>query len=80
MYIAIPHCWRTDNPVIYYARDSWFINSPAYSKEMVASNKTINWQPPEIGAGRFGNWLEDVKGMVLIPRPLLGHSPADLGQ
>ncbi len=58
---SYPHCWRTDNPVIYYARDSWFINSPAYSKEMVASNKTINWQPPEIGAGRFGNWLEDVK-------------------
>ncbi len=58
---SYPHCWRTDNPVIYYARESWFINSPAYKDEMVALNKTINWQPPEIGAKRFGNWLEDVK-------------------
>ncbi len=58
---SYPHCWRTDNPVIYYARESWFINSPAYKDEMVALNKTINWQPPEIGAGRFGNWLAEVK-------------------
>ncbi|MCB0298737.1 MAG: class I tRNA ligase family protein, partial [Calditrichaeota bacterium] len=58
---SYPHCWRTDNPVIYYARESWFINSPSYKEDMVALNKTINWQPPEIGAGRFGNWLEDVK-------------------
>lgn len=56
-----PHCWRTDNPVIYYARESWFINSPAYKERMVEINNTINWQPPEIGSGRFGNWLEDVK-------------------
>ena len=58
---SYPHCWRTDNPVIYYARESWFINSPAYKDRMVALNQTINWQPPEIGSGRFGNWLEDVK-------------------
>ncbi len=58
---SYPHCWRTDNPVIYYARESWFINSPAYKERMVELNKTINWQPPEIGSGRFGNWLEDVK-------------------
>ncbi len=58
---SYPHCWRTDNPVIYYARESWFINSPAYKEQMVELNRTINWQPPEIGAGRFGNWLEEVK-------------------
>lgn len=58
---SYPHCWRTDNPVIYYARESWFIKSPEYKERMVALNGTINWQPPEIGAGRFGNWLEDVK-------------------
>ncbi len=58
---SYPHCWRTGNPVIYYARDSWFIKSPEYKNEMIAINKTINWQPPEIGEGRFGNWLEDVK-------------------
>ncbi len=58
---SYPHCWRTGNPVIYYARDSWFIKSPEFKKEMLAANKLINWQPPEIGAGRFGNWLEEVK-------------------
>ncbi len=58
---SYPHCWRTDNPVIYYARDSWFIKSPEYKDELVALNKTIAWHPEEIGAGRFGNWLEDVK-------------------
>lgn len=58
---SYPHCWRTGNPVIYYARESWFIDSPSYKDTMIALNKTIRWQPPEIGSGRFGNWLEDVK-------------------
>jgi len=58
---SYPHCWRTDNPVIYYAREAWFINSPAYRERMIELNNTINWQPPEIGKGRFGNWLEDNK-------------------
>jgi isoleucyl-tRNA synthetase len=58
---SYPHCWRTGNPVMYYARESWFIKSPEFKQQMIDLNKTINWQPPEIGAGRFGNWLEDVK-------------------
>ncbi|HLP28834.1 MAG TPA: isoleucine--tRNA ligase [Candidatus Didemnitutus sp.] len=58
---SYPHCWRTDNPVIYYARDSWFITSPTYRDRLVELNKQINWHPPEIGEGRFGNWLEEVK-------------------
>ena len=58
---SYPHCWRTDNPIIYYARESWFIDSPRYKEQMVELNKTINWNPTEIGSGRFGNWLEDVK-------------------
>lgn len=58
---SYPHCWRTGNPVMYYARESWFIKSPEYKKEMIELNNTINWQPPEIGSGRFGNWLEEVK-------------------
>ncbi|MDZ4745171.1 MAG: isoleucine--tRNA ligase [bacterium] len=58
---SYPHCWRTDNPVIYYARDSWFIKSPEYKEQLVALNKTIAWHPEEIGVGRFGNWLEEVK-------------------
>ena len=58
---SYPHCWRTGNPIMYYARESWFIKSPEYKERMVELNKTINWQPAEIGEGRFGNWLEDVK-------------------
>ncbi len=58
---SYPHCWRTGNPIMYYARDSWFIKSPEYKQTMIDINKKINWQPPEIGSGRFGNWLEDVK-------------------
>jgi isoleucyl-tRNA synthetase len=62
---SYPHCWRTGNPIMYYARDSWFIRSSQYKESLVGLNKTINWQPPEIGAGRFGNWLEDVKDWSL---------------
>jgi isoleucyl-tRNA synthetase len=58
---SYPHCWRTGNPIMYYARDSWFIKSPEYKAEMIVCNNQINWQPPEIGEGRFGNWLEEVK-------------------
>jgi isoleucyl-tRNA synthetase len=58
---SYPHCWRTGNPVMYYARTSWFIKSPEYKGKMMELNDTINWQPPEIGVGRFGNWLEEVK-------------------
>lgn len=59
---SYPHCWRTGNPIMYYARESWFIRSPQYKEDLIRINKEqINWQPPEIGEGRFGNWLEDVK-------------------
>ena len=55
-----PHCWRTDKPVLYYPLDSWFIRSTARKERMVELNKTINWQPPTTGTGRFGNWLENL--------------------
>lgn len=58
---SYPHCWRTGNPIMYYARESWFIKSPEYKHRMIELNKQINWQPKEIGEGRFGNWLEEVK-------------------
>ena len=58
---SYPHCWRTGNPIMYYARESWFIKSPDYKADLIKLNKEINWQPPEVGAGRFGNWLEEVK-------------------
>lgn len=60
-----PHCWRTGNPVMYYARQSWFLRSPAYRERMLELNEQIRWQPPEIGAGRFGNWLREVKEWAL---------------
>ena len=55
-----PHCWRTDKPVLYYPLDSWFIKTPAMRDEMIALNKTINWQPESTGTGRFGKWLENL--------------------
>ncbi|MBQ4507726.1 MAG: isoleucine--tRNA ligase [Paludibacteraceae bacterium] len=55
-----PHCWRTDTPVIYYPLDSWFIRSTKAREQMIALNKTINWQPESTGTGRFGKWLENL--------------------
>ena len=56
-----PHCWRCDTPLIYYARESWFIKMTQVRDELVAYNNTVNWIPPTIGSGRFGNWLENVQ-------------------
>ncbi|MGN0481453.1 MAG: isoleucine--tRNA ligase [Lachnospiraceae bacterium] len=56
-----PHCWRCDTPLIYYARESWFIKMTAVKDRLVANNKTINWIPETIGSGRFGAWLENVQ-------------------
>ena len=55
-----PHCWRTDKPVLYYPLDSWFIQSTKAREQMIALNKTINWQPESTGTGRFGKWLENL--------------------
>ncbi len=61
-----PFSWRhQDVPVIYYARESWFIRTTSLADRMVELNKTINWQPPEVGSGRFGNWLEENKDWAL---------------
>ena len=61
-----PFSWRhEDVPVIYYARESWFIRTTSVADRMVELNKTINWQPPEVGSGRFGNWLEENKDWAL---------------
>jgi isoleucyl-tRNA synthetase len=62
---SYPHCWRCDNPLIYYARDSWYIRTTEVAKRMIELNKTINWYPPEVGSGRFGNWLEENKDWSL---------------
>ncbi|WP_041463997.1 isoleucine--tRNA ligase [Pelodictyon luteolum] len=60
-----PFSWRYDVPVIYYARESWYIRTTSIADRMVELNKTINWCPPEIGSGRFGNWLEENKDWAL---------------
>jgi len=57
---SYPHCWRTDQPIIYYPLDSWFIRTTAVKDKMIALNKTINWKPESTGTGRFGNWLENL--------------------
>ncbi|HSP87163.1 MAG TPA: class I tRNA ligase family protein, partial [Ignavibacteriaceae bacterium] len=63
---SYPFSWRHENvPVIYYARESWFIRTTSIADRMVELNKTINWQPPEVGSGRFGNWLEENKDWAL---------------
>ncbi len=56
-----PHCWRCDTPLIYYARDSWFIKMTEVRDRLIANNNTINWIPESIGKGRFGDWLENVQ-------------------
>ncbi len=56
-----PFCWRCDSPLMYYARNSWYIRVTDYREELFEQNKTINWNPPEIGEGRFGNWLSELK-------------------
>ena len=56
-----PHCWRCDTPLIYYARESWFIKMTAVKDDLIANNNTINWIPESIGKGRFGDWLENVQ-------------------
>ncbi|RJP58634.1 MAG: isoleucine--tRNA ligase [Ignavibacteriales bacterium] len=63
---SYPFSWRFDNvPIIYYARESWFIRTTQIADRMVELNKTIGWHPPEVGSGRFGNWLDENKDWAL---------------
>ena len=56
-----PHCWRCDTPLIYYARESWFIKMTDVKDDLIKNNNTINWIPESIGKGRFGDWLKNVQ-------------------
>ena len=58
---SYPHCWRCDTPLIYYARESWFIKMTAVRDDLIRNNNTINWIPESIGKGRFGDWIENVQ-------------------
>ena len=60
-----PHCWRCDTPLIYYARESWYIKMTAVRDDLVRNNKQINWVPPTMGEKRFGNWLENIQDWAL---------------
>lgn len=62
---SYPHCWRCDTPLIYYARDSWYIKMTAVRDELVANNDTINWIPESIGKGRFGDWIKNVQDWAI---------------
>lgn len=56
---SYPHCWRCDSPLLYYARNSWYIRTTAFKDQLIAANKKIDWYPKEVGSGRFGEWLEN---------------------
>lgn len=60
-----PHCWRCDTPLIYYARESWYIKETAVREDLIRNNNTVNWIPESIGSGRFGNWLENIQDWAI---------------
>lgn len=60
-----PHCWRCDTPLIYYARESWYIRETAVRDNLIKNNNTVNWIPDSIGKGRFGNWLENIQDWAI---------------
>jgi len=62
---SYPHCWRCHTPLLYYARESWYIKTSSYKEKMIELNNKINWYPPETGSGRFGNWLEENRDWAL---------------
>ena len=62
---SYPHCWRCDTPLIYYARESWFIKMTAVKEDLIRNNNTINWIPESIGKGRFGDWLENIQDWAI---------------
>ncbi|MGN0709577.1 MAG: isoleucine--tRNA ligase [Anaerovoracaceae bacterium] len=62
---SYPHCWRCGTPLVYYAKRGWYIKMSALRDDLVANNKTVNWWPPFVGEGRFGNWIADVKDWAI---------------
>ncbi len=62
---SYPHCWRCDTPLIYYARESWYIKMTEVKEDLIRNNNTINWIPESIGKGRFGDWLENVQDWAI---------------
>ena len=73
-----PHCWRCGTPLIYYAKPSWYIEMTKLRDQLVENNNTVNWQPPFVGEGRFGNWIADVKDWAISRNQILGYADSDL--
>ncbi|MFV0401545.1 MAG: isoleucine--tRNA ligase [Oscillospiraceae bacterium] len=76
---SYPHCWRCGTPLIYYARQGWFIRMTAVKDEMIANNKTINWIPESMGTGRFGDWLENMQDWA-VSRDRYWGTPLNIWQ
>ena len=76
---SYPFCWRCDTPLIYYARESWYIKMTDVKEQLIANNNTVKWYPESIGKGRFGDWLENVQDWGRQPQPLLGYPAEHLG-
>ena len=70
---SYPHCWRCGTPLIYYARESWFIKMTAVKDDLIRNNNTINWVPESIGKGRFGDWLENIQDWGISRQLWWGH-------
>ena len=62
---SYPHCWRCKTPLIYYARDSWYIDMQGVKQKLISENKEINWEPSHVREGRFGEWLNDLKDWAI---------------
>ena len=75
---SYPHCWRCGTRLLYYAKPSWYIATSRLRDRLLAANETVDWHPPHIKHGRFGDWLAQQRRLGALPRTLLGDPAADL--
>ena len=75
---SYPFCWRCDTPLIYYARESWYIKMTEVKDQLIRNNNTVKWYPESIGKGRFGDWLENVQDWAVSRNRYWGNAPEHL--